>query len=39
MKYFITIFKKKGASMGELEQEALDHFYEELGSYYDEDDF
>lgn len=28
----------KGTSMDKLEQEALDYFYEELESYYDEDE-
>ena len=30
--------QKEGASMDELEQEALDYFYEELESYYDDED-
>ena len=30
--------KRREASMDELEQEALDYFYEELESYYDDED-
>lgn len=36
--YPTNILCKRRASMDELEQEALDYFYEELESYYDDED-